>query len=164
MSLLRSLATLTAVTAHLSSAVQAMSTSPVHIEMSTTGTAGRNQVTVTNDAPTTLPVEVHIQRMTMDENGNQRLSKGGDDFLIFPPQAIIPPGGTQVFRLQWVGEPLIAESQSFVMTMSQVPLKLPQNKSAIQVVMAFGVVVNVAPPQGQGALKVTGTGIVQLCT
>jgi fimbrial chaperone protein len=141
------------------SAAHAMSASPVHIEMSSTGSAGRSQVTVTNDATTALPVEVNVRRMTLDVEGNQTLGNPGDDFLIFPPQAIIPPGSMQVFRLQWVGEPLITESHSFVVTMSQVPVKLPQNKSAVQVVVAFGVVVNVAPPQGHGALRVVGTSI-----
>ncbi len=138
----------------------AVSVTPIHIEMTTTGTSGRSQITVTNDAREALPVEVTVQRMVLDENGERKLSKAGDEFLIFPPQASIPAGGTQAFRLQWVGEPMLAESQSYMILVNQVPLKLPPGRSAVQVVMSFGVLVNIAPPQGQSALRLVGTSVV----
>ena len=136
-----------------------MSVTPVHIEMTTAGSSGRRQILVTNEAKVALPVEIGIQRMAMDEEGNRKLSKAGDEFLIFPPQAVIAPGGTQVFRLQWVGEPLIGQSESFIISVGQVPVKLPEGKSALQVVMSFGVIVNVAPPQGVGSLRIASTGV-----
>ncbi len=64
-----------------------------------------------------------------------------------------------MFRLQWVGEPEIPESQSFLMSVNQVPVKLPKGQTAVQIVMSFGVVVNVAPPKGSPALKVVDAGV-----
>ncbi len=141
------------------SAAQAMSVTPIHVEMISAGSTSRNQVTVHNNGKDPLPVETGLERMALDENGNRKMVKAGDEFLVFPPQAIIPPGGTQVFRLQWVGEPMLAQSQSYMLSVSQVPVKLPQGQSKLQVVMSFGVVVNVAPPQAAPSLKVVGSGL-----
>lgn len=137
----------------------AMSVTPIHVEMSSVGGQSRNQVTVTNTGKTPMPVETTLERLQLDEDGNRKTTKAGDEFLVFPPQAIIPPGGTQVFRLQWVGEPTIAQSQSYVFSVSQVPVQFPKGQSKVQVVMSFGVVVNVGPAQGTPSLKVVGSGI-----
>jgi fimbrial chaperone protein len=138
-----------------------MSVTPIHVEMTSAGSGGRAQVTVTNDGTTPLPVEAAVQKLILAEDGAQQLAKGGDDFLVFPPQALIPPGASQVFRVQWVGEPVIAESESFMLSMNQIPVKLPEGQSAVQVVMSFGVVINVAPPQGTPALALVAAGIAK---
>lgn len=142
----------------VSAAAEAMSVTPIQVEMKSAG-GPRAQVTVTNDAKEPLPVEITIEKLSLSESGDRKTSKAGDDFLVFPPQAMIPPGGSQVFRLQWVGEPEIAKSETFLMSVNQVPVKLPKGKSAVQIVMSFGVIVNVAPPKGAPALKVVGTGV-----
>ncbi len=143
------------------SPASAMSVTPVQAEMTSVGAGGRTQITVTNDSQQPLPVEAAIQALALDENGERRLSTAGEDFLIFPPQALIPPGGTQVFRVQWVGEPLLGESQSYMLTMTQVPVRLPRGQSAVQIVMSFGVLINVAPPQGLPRLAVVGSGLIR---
>jgi fimbrial chaperone protein len=137
----------------------ATSVSPIQLEMTSAGPASRTQVTVTNTSQAPLALETSLQRLELGENGEEKLSKAGDEFLVFPPQAMVPPGSTQVFRVQWVGEPLLEASQSFRMTVSQIPVKLPNNKAAVQVVMSIGVLVNVAPPQGVPELKLVSTGI-----
>jgi fimbrial chaperone protein len=140
-------------------AVNAMSVTPVHVEMKSIGATSRSQVTVTNTGKVPLPVETGLESLQLDENGNRKMGKAGDEFLVFPPQAVIPPGGTQVFRLQWVGEPQLTESKSYMFSVSQVPVKLPQGQSKVQVVMSFGVVINVASTQGVPSLKVVGTSV-----
>lgn len=136
----------------------AMTVAPIHVEMISTGGASRNQVTVTNPTKSALPVETVLERLELDEQGNRKTVKAGGEFLVFPPQAIIPPGGTQVFRLQWVGEPTLAQSQSYLFSVNQVPVKLAKGDNKVQVVMSFGVIINVGPVQGAPSLKVVGSG------
>jgi P pilus assembly chaperone PapD len=136
-----------------------MSVTPIQVEMTSTGGSGKAQVTVNNDSTEPLPVEVEIQKLALDEKGERKVSKAGEEFLVFPPQALIPPGANQVFRLQWVGEPAIAKSESYLMSVNQVPVKMPAGKSAVQVVMSFGVIVNVAPPQGSPSLNLVTAGV-----
>ena len=135
-----------------------MSVTPIHVEMASVGGTSRTQITVVNDGKEPLPVETTLGRLTLNENGERTITKAGEEFLVFPPQAMIPPGGTQVFRLQWVGEPMLAQSQSYMLNVSQVPVKLPKGQSKLQVVMSFGVVINVAAQQATPSLKVVGTG------
>ena len=141
------------------SPARAMSVSPIHIEMTSVGQTGHSQVIVTNTSNTPLPIDTAMKRLELDENGNTKTVPAGDEFLVFPPQAMIPPGGTQVLRIQWVGEPNLAQSQSYMLTVTQIPVKLPKTQSGVQVVMSFGIIVNVAPPQGQSNLKLVSTGI-----
>ena len=138
----------------------AMSVSPNEIEMISAGAAGRTQITVTNSNATPLPIETSIQRLDIDENGKVKTAPAGDEFLVFPPQAMIPAGGTQVFRIQWVGEPNLDRSRSYMMSVTQIALKLPKGQSGIRMVSSFGVVINVAPPQGKASLKLISTGIM----
>jgi len=139
--------------------VSATSVSPIQLEMKSAGPASRTQVTITNTSEGPLPLEATVKRMELGENGEQQLSNGDDSFLVFPPQAMVPPGGTQVFRVQWVGEPQLQASQSFMLSLTQVPVKLPKGQAAVQVVMSFGVLVNVAPPQGLSELNLVRTGV-----
>ena len=62
----------------------------------------------------------------------------------------------QVFRVQWVGDGDIKKSQTYRFSTSQIPVQLPDQKSGIQIVMSFGVTVNVAPPDGQSQIVVVG--------
>jgi P pilus assembly chaperone PapD len=138
----------------------AMTVTPTQIEMTSTGRAGRSVITVVNDGADALPVELIVKRATLDEAGNAKTSPAGDDFLIMPPQALIAPGATQNFRIQWLGEPLLAASESFLIYVNQVPVRLSRRTSAVQIVISMGVMVNVAPPRGEPTLDVVGNGVV----
>ena len=142
-----------------SAPAEALTVTPIQVEMTTVGNTGRGQVTVTNDSKEPVPIEIVMQKMTIDENGDRKFAKADDNFLIMPPQAVIAGGASQVFRIQWVGDPQIAESQSYMMNVNQVPVRMPKGQSAVQIVMSFGVNINVAPPQGMPELKVVGTGV-----
>ncbi|MEQ1697539.1 MAG: fimbria/pilus periplasmic chaperone [Hyphomicrobiaceae bacterium] len=138
---------------------QALTVSPVQVEMTSAGGKARATVTVVNNSTAPMPIEAVVQRMMLDESGKAQTSNAGDEFLVMPPQAMIAPGATQNFRIQWLGEPMLGASQSFYIFFNQVPVKQPAGKTAVQVVMSMGVMVNVAPPQGQAGLKVVTTGV-----
>ncbi len=95
----------------LPAGASAMTVSPTHLEMVSIGSAARGRITVTNTDDHPLAVEAIMHRAILDERGVPKTSVAEDDFLIMPPQAIIPPGGTQNFRVQWLGEPLIDASR-----------------------------------------------------
>ncbi|MBU1209936.1 MAG: molecular chaperone [Alphaproteobacteria bacterium] len=138
----------------------AFSVSPTHIELVSVGRAGRSQIVVQNTESVSLPIEVTVDKFKLDENGRRKNVKAGEDFLVFPAQALIPAGGTQVFRLQWVGEPMLAESQSYIVNISQIPVRMPKGHSGLQVAVSFGALVNVAPPKSQAQLDLVATDIV----
>ena len=139
----------------------AMSVSPTHIELKSAGAESHAQVVVRNDSNAPLPVEATLKKLVIDRDGKSQATQDSSDFLVFPPQTLIPPGGTQVFRVTWVGEPLLDVSRSYLLTLSQIPVKLKQANNRVQVVMAFGVAINVAPPRGDGRLDLVESGITQ---
>lgn len=144
--------------AFLISHAHAMTVSPMHVEMTAAGARATARVAVVNNSNQPLPVEGVIARLTLDENGKQTTAKAGEEFLIMPPQAVIAPGATQNFRIQWLGDPMMAKSESFLFFVNQVPVKLSKG-SAVQVVMSLGVMINVAPAAGSPQLKVVSTSI-----
>lgn len=134
----------------------AMSVEPMLLDMTSIGKGTRGSFTVSNSGAKPLPVEISSFRLALDTDGGQQTSRDEENFLIFPAQAMIPPGGSQVFRVQWIGEPNLPESQSFRFSVSQVPVKLPEGTNGIQLVMNFGITVNVAPPEGTSDIVVLG--------
>jgi fimbrial chaperone protein len=141
-------------------AAHAMGVSPVQLEMQSAGSTSRGTITISNSGSAQLPVDMSIKRLTQDENGVRKYHDDAQpEFLILPPQAMIPPGGSQVFRIQWLGEPVLAQSKSFMLFANQVPVKLPTNTNSVQMISSMGAMINVAPPQSQADLKVVSAGV-----
>lgn len=137
---------------------QAMGVSPIVLDMSTMGNK-TSQLTVTNDNATPMPVEIIVSRVELNEKGEMTSTPAGDEFLIFPPQAMVSAGGSQVFRIQWVGDPQIKTSQSYTFSVNQVPLAMPEGKSGVQVVFNFACVVNVSPANGTSGINIVRAAV-----
>jgi fimbrial chaperone protein len=135
----------------------AMSVNPLVLDLSTASKGA--QISVLNDGAKPLPVEVTVSRAELDEKGEMTTKPAGDEFLIFPAQVMIPPGASQSIRLQWVGDPNIPTSQTYVFSFNQVPVKMPESKSGVQVVMNFGALVNVYPPKGTTGINLVSSGV-----
>jgi fimbrial chaperone protein len=139
--------------------VAAMSLSPTQVEMTSVGKASQARIVVVNNSPKPLPVEATMKRAILNEAGIAQTTEATDDFLVMPAQALIPPGASQVFRIQWLGEPLLAESQSYLLYMNQIPVKFSKSDSRLQVVFSMAAMINVAPPQGESNLRVVEAGV-----
>ncbi len=140
-------------------AAQAMSVSPIVLDMTTVGKDNRSQISVVNDGAKPLPVEIVVLRAELDEKGKITSKPAGENFLVFPPQALLRPGATQNFRIQWVGDPGIPTSQTYIFSVNQVPVKMPKGKSGVQVVFNFATIANIAPPGGKSAINLIKTGV-----
>lgn len=132
----------------------AMTVQPVIIDLSAAGRQVSQVVTVQNTFQTPLPVELRAQSADFDENGLKGTNKDTDDLLIFPPQALIQPGRTQSFRVQYVGDPELAQSKHYYVTVAQLPVKLPEGQSAVQILYNFQVIVSVGVPGAKPAVTV----------
>lgn len=88
----------------LGTAAEAMTVQPVIVDLATAGGRMSAVVTVENTFATPLPVELKVVEADFN-NGLVTTNRETEDLLIFPPQALIQPGRTQSFRVQWVGDP-----------------------------------------------------------
>lgn len=133
--------------------VYAMRVSPMIVEMTTTGTDSVARVEVQNLNAGRLPFETKITRLSFDENGKPSESPADNEFLVFPPQGMLPQGARQVIRLQWVGKPDIATSEAFYLSVNQLPIPVEPGAAAqnaqVQVVYHMKALVVVAPPNAQ---------------
>lgn len=137
----------------------AMTVQPVVIDLQTQGRAMSQVITVENTFANPLPVELRIEELTFDDNGLVGTGHGSDDILVFPPQALIQPGQTQTFRIQYVGDPALARSRHFYVTVAQLPVQLPQGQSAIQILYNFQVLVSIAPAGATPNLAITAATV-----
>ncbi|MBO9518310.1 MAG: molecular chaperone [Porphyrobacter sp.] len=151
--------------AALSSPAAAMRVSPMVVEMETRGSDAIARVEVQNINQGNLAFETRVFLMNIDEDGNIVETPADDKFLIFPPQGVLPAGGRQVIRLQWVGEPDLAASQAYYVSVQQLPVSFEPNSTegvAAQVQLLYNMraLVVVAPPGAKP--NVSPTSVHQL--
>lgn len=137
----------------------AMTVQPVVLDLTTAGRTMSQVVTVENTFTNPLPVEMRVEGLQFDENGAHGDGKDPGDLLVFPPQALIQPGQTQTFRVQYVGDPGLARSKHYYVTVAQLPVKLPEGQSAIQILYNFQVLVSVGPQGVKPNLHITASEI-----
>ncbi|GAA0647649.1 molecular chaperone [Brevundimonas lenta] len=144
------------------SAVAAMTVQPVVVDMKMTGREMSAPVRVENNGPNPLPVEIRIVETDFGPDSVRASDRLSEDVVAFPPQAIIPPGETQVFRLQYLGDPGSFKSKHYYAEVAQLPVELPEGQSAIQILYNFQVMVNVASPiGGDPVLTIEDASVVQ---
>jgi len=137
----------------------AMTVQPVVLDLQTAGRGMSQVITVENTFSTPLPVELQIQQLELTEDGVKLTGVDPGDLLVFPPQALIQPGQTQSFRVQYVGDPDLQESKHYYITVAQLPVKLPEGQSAIQILYNFQVLVSIGPQGGKPAIAVVGSAV-----
>lgn len=135
---------------------------PTFLDMTAVGRQSSAFLRIANSAARPVPVEIVVSHLELGPNGEQHIEPGGDeDFLIFPPQALVGPNATQVFRIQWLGEPDIAESRSYIFSVNQLPVQLPEGITGIQLLYSFSVLVTVAPGDGSPDLELADASLVR---
>jgi fimbrial chaperone protein len=157
MRILPLLGTVIIISAHLfATQAWAISVEPLVLDVASAGKDASQSFKVVNNDASAMPVELNVFRMELNLNGEPRYEPAESDFLLYPPQANIPKGGAQVFRIQWIGDPEIKTSHNYRISVSQIPLKQPEGTSGVQIVMSFGVMVGVSPVHGKADVVVTG--------
>lgn len=139
----------------------AMTVQPVVIDLKTSGREMSQVVTVENTFANPLPVELTVQELRLTDDGVAATGKDPGDLLVFPPQALIQPGQTQTFRVQYVGDPALAASRHYYITVAQLPVKLPEGQSAIQILYNFQVLASVSPSGAKPQLEVKSAQVVK---
>lgn len=124
---------------------EAARVSPMIVELEPTGRASVARVELTNDSERSIPFEVRMMLGEISEEGELTLTPAEENFLVFPAQSIVESKSQQVFRIQYVGEPDLAKSEIYYMSIQQVPVAIESEASQVQVVINYNVLVNVVP-------------------
>lgn len=110
-------------------------------------------VSVRNTRDKDLPFEVVVLRRFTAADGSETTEPADEDFIIFPPQALVAQGASQSIRFEYVGEPNLTESRVYILDVREVPVT-PQDFSGILTVYNFGVAVYVKPVGASADLDV----------
>lgn len=145
----------------ISGAYAAMTVQPVVLDLRMAGRNTGGQIRVENTGTNPLPVEIRLVETEFQLDSVRASDRLTDDLVAVPSQAIIPPGQTQAFRIQYVGDPEAPTSRHFYAEVAQLPVDVPGGQSTIQVLYNFQAMINVAsavatPP----SLSIVGAEIV----
>lgn len=143
-------------------AYAAMTVQPVVLDLRMAGRNTGGQIRVENTGTTPLPVEVRLVEADLLPDTVRASPRLTDDLVAIPSQAIIPPGATQAFRIQYVGDPEAAQSRHYYAEVAQQPVEVPGGQSTIQVLYNFQAMINVASAVASApALSIEGAEIVR---
>ena len=132
---------------------------PAFIEMRSVGRQSVAAIRAVNERSRPVTLEASVKTLIVPERGKATVAPNdGKSFLIFPPQAILQPGAQQIFRVRWVGEPTLAESQFFTIAIAELPagMDVGAGEAGLEILYSIETIVSVAPPQGQPAMTVAG--------
>lgn len=142
-------------------AAWAMRVSPMVSELTTTGAGSAARIEVGNVGSAALPFETRITRMDVDADGNIVETDADEDFLVFPPQGVVPVRGRQVVRVQWVGDSSIDTSRAYYLWVRQLPVATdpdatPEDGGAVKVTVLYTMksLIVVAPPGAEPKVEV----------
>lgn len=92
------------------------------------GSGANRTFRVQNDFSTPIAVEITMVRREMAADGSDVLSDAEDEFIVFPPQMVVPPGQTQTVRVQWIGDPNPAQEIAYRIIAEQLPVRLEREQ------------------------------------
>ncbi|MGD2134082.1 MAG: fimbria/pilus periplasmic chaperone [Maricaulaceae bacterium] len=139
----------------LGGAAHAFRVAPMVYDLEPIGSGAATTIRIENTGATPLAVELSAARRTIAPDGTESREPAEADFLLFPPQAVVPPGESQSVRVQYVGQPDIRESRNYVVVVRQLPIDLRGDESAgVQFVFAFATSVTVIPDGARPRLAV----------
>lgn len=136
----------------LAATAYAMRVSPMVSELTTSGAGSTARIEVGNIGSVALPFETTLTRMEVDAAGNIVEVPSDEDFLVFPPQGLVPVNGRQVVRVQWVGPSELEASQAYYLWVRQLPISVEtaaetdMGAASIQVLYTMKALIVVAPP------------------
>jgi fimbrial chaperone protein len=128
----------------VSAAYAAMTVQPVVLDLRMVGRNTGGQIRVENTGTNPLPVEIRLLEANLRLDGVGASDRLTEDLVAIPSQAIIPPGATQAFRIQYVGNPEAPTSRHYYAEVAQTPVAVSGGQSTIQVLYNFQAMVNVA--------------------
>lgn len=131
----------------------AMRVSPMVAELTTSGAGSVARIEVGNAGAAAMPFEAAITRIEFMDDGTLVETPADEDFLVFPPQGLVPVGGRQVVRVQWVGEQDIDTSRAYYLMVRQLPVatdvetgEADKPNLAVTVLYTMKALLVVAPP------------------
>ncbi len=110
-----------------SQVASALQMNPLSLVLKPSGGGAKQSFRVTNES--NKPIAVQFSVMTRQQVNNREIRRPADkDFMIYPPQTIIPPRSTQKVRVEWLGSPNLQREKAYRLIAEQVYVSLEKQK------------------------------------
>jgi|GEM_PF-2230024 len=105
------------------------------------------RMTVTNPDAVDKAVVVAAYLTTVTEDGKREMAEvEAENVLIFPPQALVKPGASQTFIIQWLGDPDPAISETYTVAFRQIPVSdEPAGGAALRIMVNVLTTLSIQP-------------------
>ena len=133
----------------------ALQMTPLSLVLKPSGGGSKQSVRVTNES--NKPIAVQFSVTTRQQVNNKEIRKPADkDFMIYPPQTIIPAKSTQKVRVEWLGPGKIPREQAYRLIAEQVYVSLDDKKqTGVNMLMTLIGALYVQPNGTKDNLQVT---------
>jgi P pilus assembly chaperone PapD len=139
----------------LSFTINAFQVEPFIQFMEPIGKNANSVFKITNTTDNPLPIETELLRSQLNNN-NIETTNESDDFFIMPPQTIIQPNNSQIFRVRYLGDTTISKSQPYRILFKQLLLNKEKDKgSHVEVLFNFSALVLLSPINSKEELSMT---------
>lgn len=114
---------------------------PISQEFSPVGKQATKSYRITNPKREPIAIDIAVFKRLLSNSGQETLQPADEDFIVYPPQLIVPPLATQVVRVTWVGETKPDSELSYRFVAEQLPVVLePTGESPKTAARARGAV------------------------
>ena len=128
---------------------------PMVSEIEPFGINSRTKLTIQNDSNNPVTIEASPWLSVLSQEGQESLTAADDSVIIFPPTMVIPAGKTQILQVQYVGDPEISESLFYRIVVEQLPIKLDESSTGVNVAFKFRTFLHVVPAEAKASLSIS---------
>lgn len=118
---------------------------PMTYDLTPSGGGAQQDLRVENTGSQPTPVEIRVEKREILPDGSDKRTPADDDFLVFPPQGIVPANGFQTFRVRYIGDPALAKTALYTITVAQLPVEMTEQDSGVQLLFNLGTLAAVSP-------------------
>lgn len=133
----------------------ALQMNPLSLVLKPSGGGAKQSFRVSNES--NQPIAVQFSVTTRQQLNNKEIRKPADnDFMIYPPQTIIPANSTQKVRIEWLGSPKLSAEKTYRLIAEQVYVSLDnKNQTGVKMLMTLIGALYVQPNGTKSNLQVT---------
>ncbi len=141
-------------TAMVSQQVSALQLNPLSVVVKPSGGGARQSFKVTNES--NKPIAVQFSVTTRQQINNKEVRRPADkDFMIYPPQTIIPAKTTQKVRIEWLGPRNVNKEKAYRLIAEQVAVSLEkETQTGVKMLMTLVGALYVQPNGTKSNVKV----------
>ena len=126
---------------------------PMIHSLQTHGANAQAEYRVENTGTEPLAIESEVFARSIISNIDESLEPADRDFIVMPPQAVIPPGEFQLFRARYLGSQELDESTSYRIVFKQLPLQYDADGSGVDLLFNFATLVFVSPTHSSASIQ-----------